>query len=96
MPDYEVLLHGTRLVLLDERGNRREGGVYAWRFVSATNEEAAISRAESELVRDPAFLEELWNASADSIVFEVDEIRERPDGSPEKEASPVFYIDESD
>jgi hypothetical protein len=94
MPEYEVLLHGSNLALLDEEGAHRVGGVYAWRFVAANNEAAAISKAKEDLLSDPTFLEELWGPADESITLEIDEIRERPEGSPAKEASPVFYIDE--
>lgn len=96
VPRCEVLLHGQHLTLLDENGAQREGGVYVWRAVDAEDENSAISKAKESLLRDPMFLDELWASSTEELTFEVDEIRERPDGAPSKETSPVFYIEEAE
>jgi len=91
-----VLLHGQRLTLLDEEGVQREGGVYAWRAVDAEDIGAAVLKAKESLMHDSVFLDELWDSSTEGLTFEVDEIREQPDGAPSKETSPVFYIEEAE
>jgi hypothetical protein len=91
---YEVLLHGMNLMLLDEEGAKREGGVYAWRFVEADDESMAVARAKEGLLRDPEFLIDLGNESTDEISWEVNEIRLQAEGTPDKVVGPVFYIDD--
>jgi hypothetical protein len=91
---YEVLLHGMNLVLLDEAGAKRIGGIYAWRFVEADDESMAAARAKEALLGDPEFLIDLWNESTEEISWEVDEICLQAEGTPDKVVGGVFYIDD--
>jgi hypothetical protein len=94
MPSFEVLLHGQGLTLLDDNGQKREGGVYVWRVVTAENETSAVTLARKALLQDPLFLNEIWNDPKDEMVLEAEEIRKTPPGYEGNETSPVFYIED--
>ncbi|HKI05846.1 MAG TPA: hypothetical protein VKK31_27950 [Thermoanaerobaculia bacterium] len=96
MPVYEILLHGQGLKLLDDKGSKKEGGVYVWRVAKAPNQDLAVALAREALLREPVFLEELRNDSTDEITFTVEEIREKPFWGRAKDTGPVFYIEEDD
>lgn len=94
MPVYQLLIHVKGLMLLDEHGNKREGGVYVWRVVTAEDKVSALALARKNLLSDPHFTDELWNESLDDLAFEVEKVLEKPTEEEAGDSGFVFYQEE--
>ncbi len=92
---YAVMLHGFNLVLLDERGNARVGGLHTWCYVTAKDEADAIAVAVQSVRQNEVFLQEVQNASAFPPAFEAEEVvpLHRDELAVSEGTALVFYID---
>lgn len=94
VPVFQILLHGKGLLLLDQSGNKREGGVYVWRAVTASDEVSALALVQEELLSDSHFTDEVWNESMDHVVFEAEEVIEKTSEEEAGDSGFVFYLEE--
>lgn len=97
MPRYAVLLHGRNVLLMHE-GERRVGGVYAWRCVEAKDRAAAVTAAIHKLQTDKNYQDDVWNPVDSSPDFEAEQVDNLdPDVSLEDgDSACVFYIEDDE
>ncbi len=101
MPRYQVLVHGTNLLLTmpENPEQMAVGGVWVYRAIEAESEATALGAAVSDLLSDPAFEEEVWNTEAEKPEFEADEILPLDPDAPldgSLNTACIFYIETED
>jgi hypothetical protein len=91
-----VILHAVNLVLLDDEGRRREGGMYTRRIVEAESADEAYRISASRLLEEREFLEQIWNEDLGEIEVLLDEVDELDDEIDPNDSAYVFYIEEEE
>lgn len=94
MTRYAVLLHARGISLLNEHRQQKPGGMYTWRVVQASSPRDAEQQARGALLKENAFLEEIWDTPEEGqIKAEEIEVLENPDA---EDGGFVFYFDDPD